>query len=98
MVDGAGTTTYSYDAVGQPLGEGGPWPDAEELRKRKLTPEALAARRSSNRKKKEAATKLRRETTMKFDRVAERLGMGSGAYAANCVRAFKKLQQYAKVR
>jgi len=63
-----------------------------ELQRRKLGAEDLAGRSKSDEQKLEVALQLRRETTMTWDWIAQRLAMGSGAYAANCVRAQREGQ------
>ena len=65
---------------------------AGELRRRKLEAVDLARRSKSDQQKLEVAWQLRRETTMTWDWIARRLAMGSGAYAANCVRAQREGQ------
>jgi hypothetical protein len=58
----------------------------EELRRRNWGAEDLARRRKGDRQKAKIALRLRQETTMTWDWIAEKLAMGAGAYAANCVR------------
>jgi hypothetical protein len=51
-------------------------------------------RRKGDRQKARIATRLRQETTMTWDWIAEKLAMGAGAYAANCARAERKERGY----
>jgi hypothetical protein len=63
---------------------------AEELRRRKLRPEDLAGRPKGDRQKARIAWRLREETTMTWDWIAEKLAMGVGPYAAHCVRVLRR--------
>jgi REP element-mobilizing transposase RayT len=63
---------------------------AEELERRKLGRQELERRRKADPEKLKVALRLRQETTMTWDWIANRLAMGAGAYAANSVRAFKE--------
>jgi hypothetical protein len=60
---------------------------AEELRQRGRKAEDLARRRKGDKHKRKIALRLRRETTMTCEWIAQRLKMGAAGYAANCVRA-----------
>ena len=70
----------------------------EELKRHKLTTEELNKLQKSAKKKIEIASRLRKETTMSWQWIAERLVMGSGAYAANCVRAMARNQRTFNIR
>ena len=59
---------------------------AEELKRRGWAAGQLAARRKGDREKLKIARRLRRETTMTLDWIAERLNMGAAGYAAQCLR------------
>jgi hypothetical protein len=63
---------------------------AEELRQRGWKAEDLARRRNGDKHKREIALRLRRETTMTWEWIAQRLAMGAAGYAANCVRALNE--------
>jgi hypothetical protein len=58
----------------------------EDLERRNWGDEDLARRRKGDRQKAKIALRLRQETTMTWDWIAEKLAMGAGAYAANCAR------------
>jgi putative transposase len=60
-----------------------------ELKRHRLTAKELRARKKGDKQKVKIALRLRTETTMSWQWIAERLVMGSGPYAANCVRALK---------
>jgi REP element-mobilizing transposase RayT len=62
---------------------------AQELKRRRLDRERLEVLAKSDPRKLAMALRLRRETTMNWDWIAERLVMGVGPYAAACVRAFE---------
>ena len=62
---------------------------AEELARSGLSAEGLAARRKADRQKVRIARRLRRESTMTWSWIAQRLAMGAPAYAANCARETK---------
>jgi putative transposase len=62
---------------------------AGELERRKLGCLELERRRKADPQKLKVASRLRQETTMTWDWIAQRLAMGSGAYAANSVRTFR---------
>ena len=62
---------------------------AEELRRRKVRLEDLAERPKEDRQKARIALRLREETTMTWDWIAEKLAMGVGPYAAHCVRVLR---------
>jgi len=59
---------------------------AEELERRGWSAEQLAGRRKGDREKVRIARRLRRETTMTLDWIAEQLNMGAAGYAAQCLR------------
>jgi len=59
---------------------------AEELRRRGWTTDQLTGRRKGDREKVRIARRLRKETTMTLDWIAQRLNMGAAGYAANCLR------------
>ena len=59
---------------------------AEELRRRGWAAQQLAARRKGDREKVKIARRLRGETTMTLEWIAERLNMGAPGYAAQCLR------------
>jgi REP element-mobilizing transposase RayT len=59
---------------------------AEELKRRGWTSDQLAGRRKGDREKVRIARKLRKETTMTLDWIAQRLNMGAAGYAAQCLR------------
>src|SRR3982074_921393 len=50
----------------------------------------LARRRKGDKHKRKIALRLRRETTMTWEWIAQRLEMGAAGYAANCVRALNQ--------
>jgi REP element-mobilizing transposase RayT len=62
----------------------------EELKQRGWREKDLADRRRGDREKVRMATRLRQETTMTLEWVANRLQMGSVGYTANCLRQFRK--------
>ena len=62
----------------------------EELRRRGWKAEDLARRRKGDKQKRKIALRLRRETTMTWEWIAQRLKMGAAGYAANCVRALNE--------
>ena len=62
---------------------------AEELGRRGWSQEDLARLQKRDRQEVKIASRLRQETTMTWDWIAERLEMGATAYAANCVRSYK---------
>jgi hypothetical protein len=62
---------------------------AEELKRRKWGPGELARRRKGDKEKVKIGWRLRNETTMTLNWIAERLAMGVAAYAAQCLRAAK---------
>jgi putative transposase len=64
----------------------------EELQRHRLTREELNRRKNGDKKNVKTALRLRKETTMSWQWIAKRLVMGSGAYAANCVRAMARHQ------
>ena len=59
---------------------------AEELRRRKWEGSELERRRKGDREKLKIARRLRRETTMTLNWIAQRLKMGASGYLANCLR------------
>jgi len=59
----------------------------EELERRKVGAEEFEKRKKADPVKLKIALRLRRETTMTWDWIAQRLAMGAGAAAANSVRA-----------
>jgi putative transposase len=59
---------------------------AEELERRGWSAAQLAQRRKGDREKVSIARRLRRETTMTLDWIAEQLNMGAAGYAAECLR------------
>ncbi len=59
---------------------------AEELRQRSWDGAELQRRRKSDREKVKIARRLRRETTMTLDWIAQRLRMGASGSLANCLR------------
>ena len=59
---------------------------AEELKRRGWTSGQLTGRRKGNREKVKIARRLRKETTMALDWIAQRLNMGAAGYAAHCLR------------
>jgi putative transposase len=59
---------------------------AEELRQRRWRESELERRRKGDRDKVKIASRLRRETTMTLNWIAQRLNMGTGGYVANCLR------------
>ena len=61
-----------------------------ELARRGVRAEDLKGRRKSDKQKIRIARRLRRETMMSWQWIAERLSMGTAGYAANCVRAIRK--------
>ena len=62
------------------------WLLAEELKRRGWTSGQLTGRRKGDREKVKIARRLRKETTMTLDWIAERLNMGAAGYAAQCLR------------
>ena len=62
---------------------------AEELRRRKVRPEDWAGHPKGDRQKARIALRLRAETTMTWDWIAEELAMGVDAHAAHGVRVLK---------
>jgi len=62
---------------------------AEALRRRQVRPEDLAGRPKGDRRKARIVFRLREETTMTWDWIAEKLAMGVGAYAAHGVRVLQ---------
>jgi hypothetical protein len=71
---------------------------AEELRRRKWSREHLVARPKGDREKVRMAGRLRGETTMTLQWIADRLVMGVAGYAAQCLRAASKGRKYAILR
>ncbi len=63
---------------------------AEELNRRGWCQEELARRRKGDREKVKMAKQLRGETTMTMDWIASPLNMGTGGYAASCLREAAK--------
>ena len=61
-----------------------------EMRRRHWRAEDLIRRRKGDREKAKLAWRLRQETTMTWDWMAEKLAMGSAGYAANCVREIRE--------
>jgi hypothetical protein len=59
---------------------------AGELKRRGWTTDQLAGRRKGDREKVKIARRLRKETTMTLDWIAQRLNMGAAGYAAQCLR------------
>jgi len=59
---------------------------AEELRRRRWTRFDLESRRKGDPEKVTIAGRLRGETTMTLDWIAQRLAMGTSGYLANCLR------------
>ena len=59
---------------------------AEEVERRGWRTEELTGRRKGDREKVRIARRLRKETTMTLDWIAERLSMGGAGYAAHCLR------------
>ncbi len=59
---------------------------AEELRRRRWDRSHLESRRKGDRDKVTIARRLRGETTMTLDWIAQRLAMGTSGYLANCLR------------
>jgi REP-associated tyrosine transposase len=59
---------------------------AEELRRRGWDGAELERRRKGDRQKVKIAKRLRRETTMTLNWIAQRLKMGTSGYVANCLR------------
>ncbi len=59
---------------------------AAELKRRGWSADELAARRKGDREKVRIARRLRSETTMTLDWIAQRLNMGAAGYAAHCLR------------
>ena len=62
---------------------------AEELERRGWGGKELARRRKGDRQKVGLARRLRGETTMTLDWIAERLNMGTAGHLANCLRPAK---------
>jgi REP element-mobilizing transposase RayT len=62
----------------------------EELRRRKWDRTELEGRRKGDGEKVKIAQRLRGETTMTLDWIAQRLKMGAGGYAANCLRSIMR--------
>ena len=60
---------------------------AEELRKRRWTEADLAERRKTDASKVKIALRLRVETVMTLDWIAQRLQMGCRHTLANCLKA-----------
>ena len=65
---------------------------AEELRKRRWVEADLKARRKTDARKVKMAQRLRQETVMTLDWIAERLQMGGRHTVANCLKRGKNLQ------
>jgi hypothetical protein len=61
-----------------------------ELARRGVRAEDLNRRRKGDKQKIKIAMRLRRETTMSWQWIADRLSMGTAGYAANCVRTNRK--------
>jgi REP element-mobilizing transposase RayT len=59
---------------------------AEELKRRGWASDQLAGRRKGDLEKVKIARRLRKETTMTLDWIAERLNMGAAGYTAQCRR------------
>jgi REP element-mobilizing transposase RayT len=59
---------------------------AEELRRRKWGPSELERRRKGDQEKVRIARRLRMETTMTLNWIAQRLKMGADGHVANCLR------------
>jgi REP element-mobilizing transposase RayT len=64
---------------------------AEELRRRKWDCLQLQRRRKGDKEKLQIAARLRGETTMTLQWIAQKLEMGAPAYLANCLRAISRL-------
>jgi len=64
----------------------------EELERRSWSAEDLGRRSKGNREKVKIASRLRQETTMTWNWIAQRLRMGAGAYYANRVRSLRQEQ------
>jgi putative transposase len=58
----------------------------EELRRRKWGPSELERRRKGDQEKVRIARRLRMETTMTLNWIAQRLKMGTDGHVANCLR------------
>ena len=71
---------------------------AGELKRRKWSRKDLAQRRKGDKEKVKIAGRLRGETTMTLNWIAERLAMGVGGYAAQCLRAAKPGNKSALLR
>jgi len=61
----------------------------EELRRRKWNESELTRRRKGDGEKLALARRLRNETTMTLNWIAQRLKMGAAGYLANCLRTKK---------
>ena len=71
---------------------------AGELKRRKWSRKDLAQRRKGDKEKVKIAGRLRGETTMTLNWIAERLSMGVAGYAAQCLRAAKPGNKSALLR
>ena len=71
---------------------------AEELRRRKVRPEDWAGRPKGDRPKTRIALRLRAETPITWDWIAEKLAMGVGAPAAHGVRVLKARKENGVIR
>ena len=65
---------------------------AEELRRRRLTEADVKQRRKTDVRKVQIAARLRRETVMTLDWIAQRLGMGCRHTLANCLKGARNQQ------
>ena len=70
----------------------------QELRRRGWDRRELERRRKSDQEKIKMARRLRSETTMTLNWIAERLKMGVSGYAASCLRDAMKTKKYALLR
>ena len=71
---------------------------AGEQQRRKWSRKELAQRRKGDKEKVKIAGRLRSETTMTLNWIAERLSMGVAGYAAQCLRAAKPGNQSVLLR
>jgi putative transposase len=71
---------------------------AEEMKRRGWKQEDLTKRRKGDAEKVKLAARLRRETTMTLDWIAQELNMGATGYAAQCLREAGRRTQHANLR
>lgn len=71
---------------------------AEEMKRRKWRGEELQAQRKGDKEKVKMAKRLRGETTMTLNWIAQRLAMGAPGFASQGLRETRKRKQHAILR